>query len=357
MVATVAVEQIATSCRSAGDAEAVIGGLPRPHGLVVAHIAGSAIPVSAGCDPKSALRRVALADGAIDAPQALAALLSTQQSAARDALSATCAWVACGTSEAGAIAVSGGPFAGAWLGSDAAIGGAAWSPTSSSEITRRYAIALREIGSTRPARSLAGERVIILAEGDQADSLAAAVEALGALAVRVQCSSVEEAVALVERAEEDGAVRHLIVAARPQPSVAGWIGRRREAIFTPFFACQRWITMRGKAGDIASATLTAVTDLGGDFGISGAIGAVEGGAITGLFKGIAREFPTLHVRVVDAPQALAPSRLARAVVDELQDAAGPVEVGLADGRRVTVVPCEQRLQTGKPLASLARGDG
>jgi NAD(P)-dependent dehydrogenase (short-subunit alcohol dehydrogenase family) len=113
--------------------------------------------------------------------------------------------------------------------------------------------------------------------------------------------------------------------------------------------------MRGKAGDIASATLTAVVDLGGDFGISGAIGAVEGGAVAGLFKGIAREFPSLHVRVVDAPKTVAPSQLAVAVVEEMQDAAGPVEVGLVNGRRATVVPCEQRPQSGKPLASLARG--
>ncbi|MFM8494718.1 MAG: SDR family NAD(P)-dependent oxidoreductase, partial [Planctomycetia bacterium] len=310
---------------------------------------------------------MALGDGAIDAPQALEALLSRQHSAARDALSATCAWVACGLSESGPGAVSGGPFAGEWLGGDAAVAGAAWlaaaqaryahakHPATTCEITRRYSLVTREIGSTHSTRSLAGERVMILAGGELADSLAAAVAARGGVGVRVRCGSVEEVITQVERAEEDGAVRHLIVAARPQQPAAGWTSRCNEAVAAPFFACQRWITMRGKAGDIPSATLTAVVDLGGDFGISTAIGAVEGGGLAGLFKGIAREFSALHVRVVDAPTALAPSHVANAVVDEMQDGAGPVEVGLLNGRRVTLVPSERGPQTGKPLSSLARG--
>ncbi|MFM8734154.1 MAG: beta-ketoacyl synthase N-terminal-like domain-containing protein [Pirellulales bacterium] len=354
LAATAAVEDILTSCRSAADAEEVIGRLSLARCLVVAHIAGGANPVSTACDPKSVLHRVALADGTIDTQQALAALLSRHPSAARDALSATCGWFACGVLETGPNAVSGGPFAGEWLGSDAAIRGGAWSPTSASDITRRYSIALHDIGSTRTARNLAGERVMILASDGLADSLASAVEAQGAVAVLVQAGSLDEALQLIERAENDGAVRHLIVAARPQASSAGWTGRRNEAIDTPFFACQRWITMRGKAGDMPSSTLTAVIDLGGDFGISGAIGAVEGGGLAGLFKGIAREFPALHVRVVDAPNSLALRELAAAVVDEMQDAAGPVEVGLVNGRRVTVVPTEHRPRSGQPLASLAQ---
>ncbi|MFN5756773.1 MAG: acyl carrier protein, partial [Planctomycetia bacterium] len=282
MAATAAVEAIVTSCRSTADAERLIGGLSQaPQGLVVAHIAGGVNPVSAVCDPKSALWRVALADGAIDAPQALAALLNRQQSAARDALSATCAWLACGVADSAATAVSGGPFAGEWLGSDAAIGGPAWSPAASSEITRRYSIALREIGPARRPGCARCERVMILGSGGAADALAAAVKARGAVAICIDCGSAEEAIAAVERAEEDGPVRHLSVAAPPQ-AVAGWTGRRNASIVAPFFACQRWIMTRGKAGDISSATLTAVVDLGGDFGISGAVGAVEGGALAGL---------------------------------------------------------------------------
>jgi acyl carrier protein len=352
---TAMVEAIATSCRSPEDAERLVGGPSRrPQGLVFAHVSDTSPQVFSQCDPKSPLQRVALADGAVDAPEALAALLSGKNAAARDALSATCAWFACGVSETRATAVSGGPFAGEWLGSDAAVTGAAWRPAAG-EITRRYSLTTREIGPAQRARSLAGRRVMILASGGLGDSLAQAVEARNAVAVCIDCGSVEEAIAAVERAEQDGPVRHMIVAARPQQSGTHWDGHRHASIAAPFFACQRWITMRGRAGDIASATLTAVVDLGGDFGISGAIGAVEGGALAGLFKGIAREFPAIHVRVLDAPKTFAPAQLAAAVVDEMQDAAGPVEVGLVNGRRMTVVPREQRPKSDRPLASLAPG--
>jgi acyl transferase domain-containing protein len=368
MAATAVVEEIATSCRSPEDAERLMGGLSLPpQGLVFAHVSGSSSPAFSHCDPKSPLQRVALADGTVDAPQALAALLSRQNTLARDALSTACTWLACGVSESTATAVAGGPFAGDWLGSDAAVIGAAWPAASQTrhstavhqdvdrEITRRYSLATRPLGTPRGVRSLAGERVMILVDGGLAEALAQAVAARGAVAVPVSCGSAEEAIAVIDRAEEDGPVHHLIVVARPQQGGGPWTGRRHASIAAPFFACQRWITMRGKAGDIASATLTAVVDLGGDFGISGAVGGVEGGALAGLFKGIAREFPKLHVRVVDAPKAVAPSKLAAAVVAEMQDAAGPVEVGLVNGARVTVVPCEKRPQAGKPLVSLARG--
>ena len=355
MAATTLVEEIVTSCRSTADADRLIGGLSRaPQGLFVSHVTGSEPQAFSVCDPKSPLLRVALADGAVDAPQALASLLNRNNTAARDALSTTCAWLACGVSDSAATAVSGGPFAGEWLGDDPAIAGAAWRPAAG-EITRRYALAIRELGATRAVRSLAGERVMILGSGGLAESLVQAVQARGAVPVRVGRGSVEEVIAAVERAEEDKPVRHVLVAARLEQPGDHWAGRRNEAIVAPFFACQRWIMMRGKAGDIASATLTAVVDLGGDFVISGAVGAVEGGALAGLFKAIAREFPALHVRVVDAPKSVAPSQLAAVVVEEMQDAAGPVEVGLVNGRRVTVVPCEQRPRSGKPLASLARG--
>ncbi len=366
--ATTALEEIVTSCRSTADAERLVGERSlSPRSLVVAHVNATAEQGFVHCNPRSPLARVALADGAIAAPRALAALLDSEHSAGRDALSTTCAWLACGVSECAATAVSGGPFAGEWLGSDEAVNGAAWLAASQArrcpaknhavtgKITRRYALTTRELGSPRGVRSLAGERVIILADGGLAESLARAVAARGAVAVPVGRGSAGEMITAIERAEQEGPVRFMIVSARPHQSGVHWTGRRDSAVVAPFVACQRWIMMRGNAGDVASASLTAVVDLGGDFGISGDIGCVEGGGVTGLFKGIAREFPALHVRVVDAPQAVAPSQLAAAVVDEMQDAAGPVEVGLVNGRRVTVVPSEQGPQPAEPLASLVRG--
>jgi acyl transferase domain-containing protein/acyl carrier protein len=366
--ATAVVEEIAATCRSTADAERLIGGraLP-PRAVVCADVTGTTDRSFSACDARSPLARVALADGAVAGPQALAALLDREHTAARDALSTACAWVACGVTQMGAAAVSGGPFTGPWIGSDAAIDGAAWrgavrarscsaqQPRGGSEITRRYALTTRELGPPRRGRSLAGERVLILGDGELADSLARAIEARDGVAVSVRCESMADAVAAIERAERNGPVRHLIIAFRQHDRGCDWTRRCHGTVEVPFFACQRWIAIRSKVGDLASATLTAVVDLGGDFGISGALGDVAGGAVTGLFKGIAREFPALHVRVLDASQAGAPSQLSSVVVSEMEDAAGPVEVGFVTGRRVTVAACERHLQPGAPLASLARG--
>jgi acyl transferase domain-containing protein len=361
-------EEVSTSCRSAADAERLMESRGHASGSVVcADVAGSADQSFSKCHPRSPLARVALADGTVAGPQALADLLDREDTAARAALSATCTWLACGVSQSAVTTFSGGPFAGPWLGNDVASTGAAWlagardhhaptgQPGGVGEVTRRYALGTRELGPPQHARSLAGERVLILADGEVAESLTRAIAARGGVAISVRCGSTADAIAAVERAEQDGPVRHLIVASLQAQGGVRWTRRRDVAIDMPFFACQRWIAMRGKAGDVSSATLTAVVDLGGDFGISGACGAVEGGAIAGLFKGIAREFPAMHVRVVDVPQTGAPAELAATVVSEMEDAAGPVEVGFVGGRRVTVAACERRPHQGLPLSSLTRG--
>lgn len=94
--------------------------------VVCADVAGSADQSFSRCHPRSPLARVALADGTVAGAQALADLLDREDTAARDALSATCTWLACGVSQSAVAAVSGGPFAGPWLGNDVASTGAAW---------------------------------------------------------------------------------------------------------------------------------------------------------------------------------------------------------------------------------------
>jgi len=162
-------------------------------------------------------------------------------------------------------------------------------------------------------------------------------------------------VAAVDRAESEGPVRHLVVASA-RPGMPGrWLDRGDAAVVAPFFACQRWIGLRSAAGDLDRSTLTAVTDLGGDFGLSGAMRAVEGGAVAGLFKNLVHEFPMLHVRVVDAAAATPAAAVAAGVVAEMRGGAGPVEIGLAAGRRLGVVPCAAAVIPARPLAALEKG--
>jgi acyl carrier protein len=378
--ATLACEQILTTCRSAAEAQrAVAGFASAPRGLVVAAIAGGGFEVAAAgrvqpigatavrTAARSPLARVLLADGARTAEVAAADLLR-EAPGVRDALAAACGWIALGAVDGRVAALAGGPAGAAWapaphdLGADwqaAAAAQAAVVPTERraegrADVTRRYGLVLREAAPLRAVRRLVGERVLVVNAGPLAESIGAAIRAAGGTPIAVECGSAEEASAAVERAEESGAVRHLVVVA-PRADGGDWLPARARSVVAPFFACQRWIVLRGKAGDLTAATLTGVTALGGDFGLDAPIGAAAGGAIAGLFKGVAREFPGLHVRVLDASATLPVADVAAAAVAEMQDGAGPVETALVRGRRMNVVPCQASPRRAGPLAALAKG--
>ncbi|MEI7863147.1 MAG: phosphopantetheine-binding protein, partial [Planctomycetota bacterium] len=320
-------------------------------------------PVYTSIDPRAGMARIALADGALAPADGLAALLATTSGGSPAAMSAACTWLAVGICGGTVQVVSGGPLMGAnWLQSFAGNLGAAFVAAATRQrsvvsgeqresaatgvaatapITRRYALTLQDLPATRASRALTGQRVLILAAGALADPLKRALEGAGAHAILCTAISQEEAVAAIEAAEAQGAVRHFIVATPWADGSASWPANRQGSIVAPYFACQRWIVLRNQAADMGRSTLTAIANLGGDFGLSGAIGAVEGGALAGLFKGLAREFSQLHVRVVDFPAEIDRNTLAHAVVAEVRDGAGPVEVGYRNGRRQTVVPCER----------------
>jgi acyl carrier protein len=379
--ATIACEQVLATCRSIGEAERMIATLARaPRGLVVAAIAGGGFTVTAAgrvepnaavvqrADARSPLARVLLADGARAAEAAAADLLQAVPGV-RDALTATCGWIAIGAIDGRLSAAAGGPAGAEWapaatdlgqgwdrvVATQAATAVTTREPIASrADVTRRYGLVLREAAPLQACRRLIGERVLVVNAGPLAESLIAAIRTAGGTPLAVECGSAEEAIAAVERAEESGAVRHLVVVA-PRSDAGDWLPGRARSVIAAFFACQRWLVVRGKAGDIAAATLTGLTSLGGDFGLASPIGSPAGGAISGLFKGVAREFAGLHVRVLDAASTLPAADVAAAAVAEMQDGPGPVETALVDGRRMTVVPCDVPPRAAAPLAALAKG--
>jgi acyl transferase domain-containing protein len=379
--ATIACEQVLATCRSIGEAERMIAMLARaPRGLVVAAIAGSGVTVTAAgrvepnaavvqrADARSPLARVLLADGARAAEAAAADLLRAVPGV-RDALAATCGWIAIGAIDGRLSVAAGGPAGADWAPAASDLGQgwesvaaaqAAMAVTtrepiaSRADVTRRYGLVLREAAPLQACRRLIGERVLVVNANPLAESFIAAIRAAGGTPIAVECGSAEEAIAAVERAEESGAVRHLVVVA-PRSDAGDWLPGRARSVIAAFFACQRWLVIRGKAGDVAAATLTGVTSLGGDFGLASPIGSPAGGAIAGLFKGVAREFAGLHVRVLDAASTLPAADVAAAAVAEMRDGPGPVETALVDGRRMTIVPCDVPPRAAAPLAALAKG--
>jgi len=373
--AAATVEVIVTTCRSAAEAGRLIATLdPIPVGLLVADLeeggqavsaTGTLVPeqsVVLRLEPGTTLARVALADGATTPTDAIATFIAESGGAARAALSAAAPWLVVGAAGGVAMQRSGGPLGRDWLGGG--MPGTAWvaaagrqqqAAAPAAEVTQRYTLTTRELPPVQGVRSLRGERVLVLGDGHAAEAVRAAVVAEGAVVVTQAARTSDEAVAAVDRAEAQGPVRHLVIASA-RPGMPGrWLDRGDAAVAVPFFACQRWIGLRSAAGDLDRSTLTAVTDLGGDFGLSGTMAAVEGGAVAGLFKNLVHEFPGLHVRVVDAAAALPAATLAAGVLAEMRDGAGPVEVGLDGSRRLGVVACAAPAEPTRRLAALEKG--
>ena len=287
----------------------------------------------------------------------------------RDGLSATATWLAAGAVNGSTVAFSGGPrgiwlpataataLAGAWRGSVAAPPPAEHR-SMATEVTGRFGIALAEIPPAVASRNLAGERVLILAGTDPAGrtlaaELGALIAAMRAEAIVVALDTTAEVRSAIDAAESRGPVRHLLIAA-PWSAAEDWVAVRESAVNAGYFACQRWLAARARAGDGAKSTLTAITGLGGDFGAGGAIGSVVGGAYAGLFKGLAREYADVEVRVVDFSTADSAPTIAPRVIAEI-GSKGPVEVGYRGGERRTVIAVEGAPRQGAGLAGLARG--
>lgn len=211
------------------------------------------------------------------------------------------------------------------------------------DVTRRYRLAMMALAAPSRHRTLVADRGAIIGESDTAQAIAEVLQARGADVSVIPAAAVDQVTLAVERFEAAGPIRHLVVATPWSADRDAWKEGRDAGLITAYFACQRWIACRRAAGDLDRATLTAVTNGGGEFGLAGGIGAVESGGLAGLLKGIARECPELHVRVVDHAAADSPADIADRVVSEMTDGPGPVEIGYAAGRRQTVVvdesPC------------------
>jgi NAD(P)-dependent dehydrogenase (short-subunit alcohol dehydrogenase family) len=201
-------------------------------------------------------------------------------------------------------------------------------------VTARHRLAAVPLSPVQASRSLVGERVLVVGGGSTGLAIARLFAARAALPEVIAPSAPDEAAAAVERIELAGPVRHLILTT---PWAGGdWRSRQDRWIVAAFVACQRWLSRRISAADLAEASLLAITDLGGDFGLSGDVASVEGGALAGLLKGIAREFPSLWVRVVDGEPRASSAEVAATAWSELADRDGPLEVGHRGGRRLSL---------------------
>ncbi len=309
------------------------------------------------------------AAGSVDLGRLLAA---TTGAGVRDGLSATATWLAAGAEAGASVVYAGGPR-GPWLPKAATDGLAeAWRTVvhtraaqaatrgraTVAEVTGRFGLALADLPPAVTSRTLSGERIIVLVGADPAgealaEGLRAVFTAHRCEAIAVTTSKPADVLAAIDAAEARGPVRHLVVAT-PWSAAPDWVAGRDASLKAGYLACQRWLTARTRAGDAGRSTLTALTGLGGDFGIGGAIESPVGGAYAGLFKGLAREYADVQVRVVDVATTAPIAEIAARLVGEM-GSVGPVEVGWQGNARRTVVAVEGQPRTVAPLAGLARG--
>ncbi|HBO46273.1 MAG TPA: hypothetical protein DD670_20575, partial [Planctomycetaceae bacterium] len=120
-----------------------------------------------------------------------------------------------------------------------------------------------------------------------------------------------------------------------------WSARRRRGVELPFLVAQKWLSLVTDADLLDRSSLVAVTSLGGDFGFSRPVAAPEGGALSGLVKGLYMELCAAKscaakLRVIDAPPEEPPARLAEAILGELDVEGIDIEVAYDGGRRHVV---------------------
>lgn len=174
-----------------------------------------------------------------------------------------------------------------------------------------------------------------------------------------------DAVRELDRLWAQGPIPHLFIAmsrdagAVRELDAARWSRRRDHALMTPFWLCQRWVSLLKRDGLMDEASLVGLTELGGDFGFSGNVCSFESGALTGLFKAITIEswvagYRHLPVKLVDASCEERPEAIVEAALRELQIPSYEAEVGVANGMRRVVRPVRQDLPASETPVDLGR---
>jgi acyl transferase domain-containing protein/NAD(P)H-dependent flavin oxidoreductase YrpB (nitropropane dioxygenase family)/NAD(P)-dependent dehydrogenase (short-subunit alcohol dehydrogenase family)/acyl carrier protein len=179
--------------------------------------------------------------------------------------------------------------------------------------------------------------------------------------------SMESAADLIALVSRRQGVPAAIIALPPQPSEAGfttieyeaWKERLRVGVKSLFHLAKAAGPLLREAAVNGGASLLAVTGMGGAFlsdlpaGTSSMLPAdmlPDQGAIAGLVKTLALEWPEVRVKVVDLNPEEHDETLVRHLVDEFHAGDGLVEVGYSHGRRVAIEPVRAPLHVDVPPA-------
>ena len=161
--------------------------------------------------------------------------------------------------------------------------------------TQRYV--MRDVVSPLPALKDAWHPTgTCLIWGGGAEELKQELERRGGQVVLLpEGATLEEQKAAVDGSWQSGPAPHLFLFTHHHAASADlleinqWNKVRCERVTVPYFLCQHWYRKVVEADLLNQATLVATVSLGGRLSLSGGIARPEGGALTGLLKGLKLE--------------------------------------------------------------------
>ena len=197
---------------------------------------------------------------------------------------------------------------------------------------------------------------LIYGTGPLATSLQAAWQRSGGKALIVEPSAdAGQALGDLDRLCGESTWRHLFML--PLSVDAG-----QADLMGAFFVCQRWVESLRDRGVLAEGVVTAVTNLGGDFGLSGSASRSTGGALTGLMKalhveeGLAQKPHGLRSLAIDFDDSFSEAETAEAILREMRNRTGEVEVGYLDKERYVVRCIREDVSTSHSPEAVEGGE-
>jgi NAD(P)-dependent dehydrogenase (short-subunit alcohol dehydrogenase family) len=205
---------------------------------------------------------------------------------------------------------------------------------------------------------------VILGSNAAAQALQQRLQSQGVAAYRLETSDDPEAAkSALDSIWQEHAITHLFLATPHDADADAGLDpsdletRKNRGVVVPFVLCQHWLARLRESSLADKAVLYACTALGGDFGISGKVNAVESGGLTGLIKSLRIEArhigcSDLRLKAIDFASDETPQSIAEAVCNELAGDTPDLEVGIAAGCRrvVRVVPEPLELADERPIA-------
>jgi len=207
------------------------------------------------------------------------------------------------------------------------------------------------------SRALNGP-VMILGSNAAANALRTELEQQGAAVVQLPASDdIDATLSRIDQHFDSSPTPHLVIAtACDEDAVTSlesvtWNARRLRGVTIPYRVAQRWFQKIAQAEMLSSASVTALTSMGGDYGFSGQPRNVESGALAGLLKGIglevemARGTTSFAIKILDVSATMAPNEVAKLALREMRSEDSEHEVGYRDGRRFVPRPVAEAADT------------